>query len=163
MNGSDGEVIITPEDVKRMLPKAVDWVTRMEQACANIGQPLLPQNKQDAEMIGIRDLAAIRVMVLREMPVPEDVELRQFAEQKLITPITKGMTFGHGIVLKQDQYDRHLIAHELVHVLQYERFGGIEPFLVAYIPEVVFSPFYPYGPLELEAERVADTICLSGP
>jgi hypothetical protein len=49
----------------------------MEEACANIGQPLLPQNKQDAEVIGIRDLAAIRAMVLREMPVPGDDELRR--------------------------------------------------------------------------------------
>jgi hypothetical protein len=114
-------------------------------------------------VIGIRDLAAIRVMVLREMPVPDDVELWQFAEQKLITPKTEGMTFGHGIVLKNGFVTRHLMAHELVHVLQYERLGGIEQFLVEYIPEVVFFPFYPNGPLELEAERVATAVCSSGP
>ena len=70
---------------------------------------------------------------------------------------SRGITFGHGIVLKPGAYDRHLIAHELAHVMQYERFGGIEPFLVAYIPEVVFPPYYPNGPLEQEAERLANT------
>jgi hypothetical protein len=69
------------------------------------------------------------------------------------------MTFGHGLVLKAGHFNRHLIAHELGHVLQYERFGGIESFLVAYIPEVVFPPYYPKGPLEQEAERLANTVC----
>ena len=36
-----------------------------------------------------------------------------------------------------DAYSRHPIAHELVHVLKYERFGGIEPYLKAYVPEIV--------------------------
>jgi hypothetical protein len=37
--------------------------------------------------------------------------------------------------------------------------GGIEPFLAAYVPEIVFPPYYPYGPLELEAKRIADNVC----
>ncbi len=143
-------LMITSEDVQRIFPKAVLWVTQMEQACMEMGQPLLPQNRQDGEMIGIRELAAVRVMVLNEMPAPSDPELRQLAA---------GMTFGHGIVLKNGHYNRHLIAHELGHVLQYERFGGIEPFLVAYIAEVVFPPYYPNGPLEQEAERLANNVC----
>ena len=39
-----------------------------------------------------------------------------------------------------DAYSRHPIAHELVHVLKYERFGGIEPYLKAYVPEIVSPP-----------------------
>jgi Domain of unknown function (DUF4157) len=93
-------------------------------------------------------------MVLNEIPLPNDLELRKLALQSdLITPFTRGMTFGHGIVLKDGLYDRRLIAHELGHVLQYERFGGIEPFLKAYISEVLFPPYYPNGPLEKEAEQ----------
>jgi hypothetical protein len=152
--------MITSADVERNMPKAVQWVTQMEQTCMEIGQPLLPQNWRDGETIGIRELAAVRVMVLNEIPLPSDPELRQLAAQsKLITPTTAGMTFGHGLVLKAGHFNRHLIAHELGHVLQYERFGGIESFLVAYIPEVVFPPYYPKGPLEQEAERLANTVC----
>jgi hypothetical protein len=46
--------------------------------------------------------------------------------------------------------DRRLVVHELVHVMQYERFGGIETFLKEYVQEVVFDPGYPHGPLEEE-------------
>ena len=67
------------------------------------------------------------------------------------------MTFGHGIVLKDRHYDRCLIAHELVHVMQYERFRGIEPFLKA--TEAVFPSYYPNGPLEQEAKRIANIVC----
>ena len=62
-------------------------------------------------------------------------------------------------IQRNDAYSRHLIAHELVHVLQYERFGGIEPYLKAYVPEIVSPPYYPNGPLEQEARRVADAVC----
>ena len=89
--------MITSEDVQRIFPKAVQWVTQMEQACMEMGQPLLPQNRQDGEMIGIRELAAVRVMVLNEMPAPSDPELRQLAA---------GMTFGHGLVLKAGHFNR---------------------------------------------------------
>jgi hypothetical protein len=64
------------------------------------------------------------------MPVPDDSGLRQYFEQIGIAP--RGMTFGHGIVIKDGYFARHLIAHELVHILQYERLGGIGPFLAAF-------------------------------
>ncbi len=103
------------------------------------------------------DLAAqLRNLGSNEIPLPDDPELRQLVLQSGLGS-SRGITFGHGIVLKPGAYDRHLIAHELAHVMQYERFGGIEPFLVAYIPEVVFPPYYPNGPLEQEAERLANT------
>jgi hypothetical protein len=66
---------------------------------------------------------------------------------------------GHGIVIKNGSHGRGLIAHELAHVMQYERFGGIDVFLKEYIKEVAFPPGYPHGPLEREAAQIADRIC----
>ena len=43
-----------------------------------------------------------------------------------------------------------LVAHECVHTGQYERMGGIKPFLKAYLRECI-DPGYPNGPLEREA------------
>ncbi len=152
-------LMITTEDVQRIFPKAVRWVTQMEQTCMRSGNPLLPQNRLDGETIGIRELASVRVMVSNEMPLPSDAELRQFgAQSNLMTPATAGMTFGYGIIVRDGYYNRHLIAHELCHVLQYERFGGIEPFLMAYVTEIIFPPYYPNGPLEREAERLANKL-----
>jgi hypothetical protein len=46
-------------------------------------------------------------------------------------------------------------------VAQYERLGGIRPFLSAYLRECI-SPGYPLGALEQEAIRVAAEICSPG-
>ena len=149
-------LMITPEDVQRNIPKAMRWVTQSEQACMEIGQQLSPQRKRDAQAIGVQQIGVVRIMLSNEIPLPDDPELRQLVLKSGLGS-SRGITFGHGIVLKPGAYDRHLIAHELAHAMQYERFGGIEPFLVAYIPEVVFPPYYPNGPLEQEAERLANT------
>ena len=101
----------------------------------------------------------MRILVLDGIPLPNDPGLRQLAaETELITDRTAGMTFGHGIVLKKGSIDRRLIAHELVHVMQYERFGGIKAFLKEYVKEVAFPPGYPNGPLEREADQLAELV-----
>lgn len=156
-------ITINPEIVRRYFPNAVSWVTEMERAILERGQPLLPENRKDAELIGIKRVDDVRVIVLHSIPLPGDPGLRQLASQTgLITERTIGMTFGHGVVLKNGAYDRRLIAHELTHILQYERLGGIEPFLKEYVKEVAFSPGYPNGPLEQEAGRIADSIIKNG-
>src|SRR5260370_8298452 len=125
-------LMITPEDVQRNIPKAMRWVTQSEQACMETGQQLSPQRKRDAQAKGVQEIGVVRIMLSNEIPLPDGPELRQLVLQSGLGS-SRGITFGHGIVLKPGAYDRHLIAH----VMQYERFGGIEPFLVAYIPEVV--------------------------
>jgi hypothetical protein len=131
----------------------------MERAILESGQPLLPQNRKDAETIGVQQSKDVRILVLDGIPLPNDPGLRQLAaETELITDRTAGMTFGHGIVLKKGSIDRRLIAHELVHVMQYERFGGMKAFLKEYVKEVAFPPGYPNGPLEREADQLAELV-----
>src|ERR1700751_1795224 len=132
----------------------------MEKTILERGQRLPPENKKDAEAIGIRRVDDVRIAVWDRIPLPSDPGLQQLALQTgLITDRTAGMTFGHGIALKNGPYDRRLIAHELGHVMQYERLGGIEAFLGEYVKEVAFPPGYPYGPLEREADRMANLVC----
>ena len=91
-----------------------------------------------------------------DIPLPSNLELRLLVIQ-MIPPNTAGLTFGHGIALKNRAYDRRLVIHELVHVLQYERLKGIEPFLKEYLKEI--SPaVYGRGPLEMQAARIADSM-----
>jgi len=48
-------------------------------------------------------------------------------------------------------------VHELVHTHQYERLGGIEPYLRQYLTErQTFN--YPNNPLEVEAWQLATNI-----
>ena len=151
--------MITPEIVEQYFPKAVQWVTEMEKAILERGQALLPQSRKDAEAIGIRRIDDVRIAVFRAIPLPNDPGLRQLAQETgLISDSTAGMTFGHGIALKNGAFDRRLIAHELSHVMQYERSGGIEAFLKDYVKEIAFPPGYPNGPLEREAELIAHSV-----
>jgi len=151
--------VITPEIVEQYFPKAAQWATEMERAILERGQRLSPQNRKDAEAIGVQRSGDVRILVLDGIPLPNNPGLRQLAvETGLITDRTAGMTFGHGIVLKKGSVHRRLIAHELAHVMQYERFGGIEAFLKEYIKEIAFPPGYPNGPLEREAEQAADCV-----
>jgi hypothetical protein len=54
--------------------------------------------------------------------------------------------------------DRLLVVHELVHVAQYERSGGILPFLRRYLFECL-TVGYSASPLELEAIAVTARVC----
>ena len=151
--------MITSEIIEQFFPKAVQWVTKMEKAILESGHRLSLARRKDAEAIGVRQPDDVRIIALDNIPLPSDPGLSQLAtETGLITDRTVGITFGHGILLKNGAVDRRLVAHELVHVMQYERFGGIEAFLKEYVQEVVFDPGYPHGPLEQEAERLADGV-----
>jgi hypothetical protein len=107
--------MITSQDVQQNIPKAVQWVTQIEQACMEIGHQLSPQSKRDARAIGVQQIDLVRVMVLNEIPLPDDRDLRKFILQTAIC----------SIVLETGAYYRRLIAHKLAHVMQYERFGGM--------------------------------------
>jgi hypothetical protein len=120
---------MSPKQIARNFPKVVDWAIKMERVCLATGQPLSDLNRQDGAAIGIRQLDTVRVVVSARLPLPTDPELRHLTAQfQLMLARTSGMIFGHGIVPKEGKYDRRVIAHELVHVLQHERLGGIEPF-----------------------------------
>jgi hypothetical protein len=70
---------------------------------------------------------------------------------------TVGLTARYGIFIREAYWgDRRLIAHELAHTAQYERLGGITPFLRAYLTECLTSG-YPRSALELEAVAAAAT------
>jgi hypothetical protein len=72
-----------------------------------------------------------------------------------------GIALGYGIFI-QSQYanDRRLLLHELVHTLQYERVGGIRPFLAQYLEECLTAG-YAFASLEDEARRRSEAIASS--
>jgi hypothetical protein len=77
----------------------------------------------------------------------------------LLSPHTAGLTAGYGVFVREDHSgDRALLVHELAHVAQYERLGGIEPFLRLYLRECLIEG-YPFGALEIEAAAAAQRLC----
>jgi len=81
------------------------------------------------------------------------------AQIEFLPAAPSGLTLQYGIFLRADcPQDRHLVVHELVHTSQYERLGGVIPFLRDYITECA-TLGYRRSPLEQEAEEVAAQIC----
>lgn len=146
--------------LETLLPLAVEWAAAEEQRVLREGVPLSGQETADAKAIGVREPERIRLLRVESVPIPSQPQLRAAAETiHFLSPETRGLTIQYGIFVRWDCWqDRHLLAHELVHTLQYERFGGILPFLRQYLSECL-TIGYANAPMELEAASVAARIC----
>ena len=81
------------------------------------------------------------------------------ASINFITSAPSGLALENGIFVRNDRWrDRALIAHELVHTAQYQRLGGVLPFLQTYIVQCA-TVGYSNAPLELEAVATAQRVC----
>ena len=94
------------------------------------------------------------------IPRPSQPQLKAACDAiDFLTPATRGLTLGYGIFIRSDCWgDRLLVVHELVHVAQYESFGGILPFLHRYLFECL-TVGYSAALLEQEAIAVAARVC----
>lgn len=145
--------------LKLALPLACSWVRRQEARILREGVPLTEIQSDDARRIGIQHLQRVRLLAIDQIPVPVHPVLQDAARRTgLVSPHTAGLTLGYGIYLRRDALGRRLVVHELAHVAQYERLGGIRPFLNLYLRECI-DPGYPLGPLEQEALRIERQIC----
>ena len=68
---------------------------------------------------------------------------------------TAGLTARYGIFIRADHWgNRALLVHELAHTAQYERLGGIRPFLQQYVRKCLREG---YALANLEREACAVT------
>ena len=148
------------EQFETLLPLAADWASEQEKWILREGLPLSPEEIVDAVAIGVREPHRIRLLRVEAVPTPTHPRLRAAAETiHFLTPETRGLTLQYGILMRWDCWrDRPLIAHELAHAEQYERLGGILPFLRQYLFECL-TIGYANAPMELEAAEVAARVC----
>ena len=145
---------------EKLIPLAAGWAAEQERLILRDGVPLNEEETADAEEIGVQDPDRVRLLSLDVVPTPQDPILRAAAAAiHFLTPETRGLTLQYAIFIRSDCWrNRSLIAHELVHTAQYERFGGILPFLDQYLFECI-TIGYPDAPLEQEAIEVAARVC----
>ena len=91
------------------------------------------------------------------IPMPAHEQLRSLMiKHGLGSANTVGRTMGYGVYLRRTaSQSESLLRHELTHVAQYERYGGIEPFIQEYLSQILKFG-YADAPLEKEARRVAN-------
>jgi hypothetical protein len=137
---------------EKLLPLAADWAKSVEHRILREGVPLTEPEMTDAVAIGVREPERVRLLSLASVPTPDNLALRAAAAAiQFLTPATRGLTLRHGIFVRSDCWrERELIAHELAHTAQYERLGGILPFLRQYLMECL-TVGYLNSPLEHEA------------
>jgi hypothetical protein len=150
----------TLDRVEDILPIAAQWATDQERRVLCEGVGLNQIEMGDARAIGVRNPERVRLLRVDSVPVPSHPMLRAAAaSMNFLTAAPRGLALNYGIFVRADCWrDRALIAHELVHILQYQRLGGILPFLQTYISQCA-TVGYPNAPLELEAVATTARVC----
>lgn len=153
--------MVDQETFERLLPLAYQWARNWEGLALAKGVPLGSQQLVDAELAGVQDCARVRVLVVDRIPMPEDPELADAARRsQIIVDASRCVGFGYAIIIRADAWsDRELLVHNLVHIAQCERTGGLEQWVYKYLWDRRTSPEFSLGHLEEEARRLARKIC----
>lgn len=151
--------MITAQQFTHLLPLAVAWTEQQENYILQNGVQLTSFQMKDAISIPVVNPEKVRLLKVSQIPLPMDSSLRKAAQIiNLITKNTIGLTLRYGIFIREDFWNnRKLVVHELVHVNQYERLGGIDKFLQSYLQECL-SIGYPQAPMEQEAIRLSNKL-----
>jgi hypothetical protein len=153
--------MIDQTSFEQLLPLAYQWTKAQEELVLAHGTALSPQHMADARLAGVRDCERIRILVVDRIPLPEGGELAEAARRaRIITEDTRCVGFGHAIIIRAEAWgDRELLLHNLVHIAQCERSGGLEPWVKQYLVDRQNSASFTIGSLEEEARRIAREIC----
>ncbi len=153
--------MIDQKDFDRLAPLACQWAKSQETYILAHGVPLTRNQMSDARQAGVQELARVRVLVVDRIPLPEDKELADAARHaQIITDASRAVTIGHGIIIRANSWqDRELLLHQLVHVAQCERSGGLDSFVSEYLLDRRSSRDFSFGSLEDEARTLAHEIC----
>ena len=139
----------------------MEWAKAQEKLILECGMPLTERAIADAVRAGVQDPSRVRVLVVDRIPLPADKELADASRRiDLITESSRAIAIGYGIVIRADRWgDRELLVHQLVHVAQSERCGGLEPYVRQYLGDRRDCAEFTLGAFEDEARRVAREIC----
>lgn len=135
-----------------ILPFAVRWVESIEAEILATGTGLGEGGIKMVKELGVVNPEKIRFLKVNSIPLPKNKILRMAARKTgLISQHTVGMAFRYGIMIRSDLWENGDVQmHECVHTAQYERLGGVKPFLRKYLRQCL-EIGYPEAPLEQEA------------
>ena len=146
-----------------LLPLATQWAAQQQERILRHGVPLSEPEVADARRIGVKEPERVRLLKVDAIPSPDHPVLKTACNTtNLIPAAPRGLTIFYGLFIRSDCWgDRALLAHELAHTAQYERLGGIAPFLRQYLFECA-TEGYSKSSMEREAIRAASDLCLAG-
>lgn len=143
-----------------LLPLAVAWAREHQKLILDDGVPLTEPELFEARRVGVKQPERVRLLSVPAIPFPEHPLLQAACRATNFVPeCPRGLTLCYGIYLRSDCWrDRSIVVHELVHTAQYERLGGIDPFLRSYLGECM-NFGYSNSSMENEARVAASRLC----
>jgi hypothetical protein len=146
-------------ELPALFPHVVDWISYLEKQAQDSGRALTPIEFNLAQNVGVAHPEEVRILSVRRIPLPSHPRVKQLARRVgLLNAETGGLTAVYGVIVRRDCANNlRLLAHEFVHVAQYERLGR-EGFLLEYIQQIAVHG-YVNAPFELQAEAKAVKAC----
>jgi len=153
--------LVDQETFERLLPLACQWARTQEELILTQGHPLSAGQTADAFEAGVKNCERIRLLIVDRIPIPDDPELAEISiRTQILTPASRAWGIGYGIMVRADSWgDRELLFHNLVHVAQCERVGGVERWVGQYLAERLTCGVFTLGRFEHEARTLAGQIC----
>jgi len=139
------------------LPEVVHWIEEMENFIQSNGRFLNNEELTFAKKIGILNYEIIKVWESKRVPKPKNIMIQYLGNEiGFFSSNTNGISFRYGIFIHSSCSNKiSVLEHELIHTLQYERFGGIEKFILCYLDDVLNNG-YENSVLEIEANKILD-------
>lgn len=155
---------MTPEQFRRYLPSACNWVLEQERFILERGVPLRGRQCSDAKRAGVLHPERVRLLYVEQIPFPVQPLLRAAAQaMKLNTPRTPALALRYGTYIRWECWEqRWPIVHQLAHLAQFERLGSIWAFMDCFLFQCLVVG-YPSAPMEQEAIAIAQRICGPAP
>jgi hypothetical protein len=139
-----------------LLPRAVQWAQEQEQMILDSGRKLARDEIAIARQVGVSQPEKIRLKSVSRVPVPRDFLLSQAAIAiGMDCENLSALTLFYGIFVREEEYNRKLLAHECRHVYQFEQHGSTLNFLREYLSDVL-TVGYENSAFEKEAANVAE-------
>ena len=134
-----------------LAPALSRWAAAQERRILRDGVGLPNDALVFAKSLEIERAEEIRVLIAKPIPLPVPQWLVRMA-QRCGLPVFSpaGMALGRGIFLLPGE--ERSLPHELVHVMQYQRLGGILGFMRRYIFECLTQGYFE-ADLEIEARE----------
>jgi hypothetical protein len=153
--------MIDQKEFDRLAPLACQWAKAQEAYVLKHGVPLNRDQLADARRAGVDDPGRVRILVVDRIPLPEDRELADAARRaQIITDASRAVAIGYAIIVRADSWqNRELLLHQLVHVAQCERSGGLDTFVGEYLLDRGSCRDFSLGSFEDEARSLARDIC----
>ena len=153
---------LSPAMFKTLLPIAIQWAEEKYQILMKRGVKLSSSALEDARLAGIQNPELVRIIYIQRIPRPSMGLLKLANDMMhLVTDQSTGLPISYGIYLREDSRDkRTALFHEMIHVAQYEKLGGIAPFFTQYLSECL-QHGYDNAPLEKEAVEKTTMLLIS--